>query len=136
MNEQERQAFLKETRLGILSTLSRDDLPISVPVWFEWDGHVVRMFSFADSPKVRRLTADSRASLLVVNHVGEPEAWVAFDGVIAISDEGGFALGERLAPSYWDMNDPARARELEGWRKNSAAFCLLTLTPSRVRTGS
>lgn len=136
MNEQERQAFLKETRLGILTTLSGGDLPISVPVWFEWDGDVVRMLSFTDSPKVRRLMADPRASLLVVNHVGEKEAWVAFDGEIVIGDEGGFALGERLAPKYWDLNDPARARELEAWRKNSAAFCLLTLTPSRVRTGS
>ncbi len=136
MNEQEREAFLKETRLGILSTLDEGRLPVSVPVWFEWDGQVVRMFSGNDTPKVRRLQADPRGSLLVVNHLREQEAWLAFDGEIAISDEGGLALAERIAPKYWDLSDPARANMLEEWRKGPEAFCLLTLTPSRVRTGS
>ena len=136
MNEQEREAFLKEPRLGILSTLDEGHLPISVPVWFEFDGQVVRMFSANDTPKVRRLQADPRGSLLVVNHLGEQEAWLAFDGEIAISDEGGLALAERIAPKYWDLSDPARANMLEEWRKSPEAFCLLTLTPSRVRTGS
>ncbi len=134
MTEEERERFLSEPRYGVLSTLSEDGLPVSVPVWFEWDGNVVRMLSFKKTPKVRRLKADPRASLLVVNRLDELEAWVAFDGEIAISDEGGFALAERLAHRYWNLNDPARAKELEAWRENADGFCLLTLTPSRIRT--
>ena len=73
-----RSAFLNETRLGILSTLDAQGDPVSVPVWFEWDGAVVRFFSFANAPKVTRLRKRPRASLLVVNNVGEGEAWVSF----------------------------------------------------------
>ncbi len=134
MTEEERERFLSEPRYGVLCTLSEDGLPVSVPVWFEWDGNVVRMHSSKKTPKVRRLKADPRASLLVVNRLDELEAWVAFDGQIAISDEGGFALAERLAHRYWNLNDPARAKELEAWRENAAGICLLTLTPSRIRT--
>ena len=74
MTEQERDAFLAETRLGILSTVTQRGHPLSVPVWFEWDGSVVRMFSFEHAPKVKRLRANPRVSLLVVNHLKEREA--------------------------------------------------------------
>jgi hypothetical protein len=47
------------------------------------------MFTSVLSPKVRRLQADPRASLLVVNHLAEPESWVAFDGPVSIQEEGG-----------------------------------------------
>lgn len=134
MTEEEREAFLSETRLGILTMLNEQGAALAVPVWFEWDGSAVRMFSFKRAPKVRRLRATPRASLLVVNHVGEPEAWVAFDGDVAISDEGAMALAERLAPRYWDLEDAGQARELESWREHASRFCLLTLTPGRIRT--
>ena len=77
--------------------------PISVPVWFDWDGVTVQMFASADSPKMRRLQSDPRVSLLVSNDVDEPESWVAFDGSVTIDDSGGFELAESLAKRYWDL---------------------------------
>jgi PPOX class probable F420-dependent enzyme len=134
MTEDEREAFLSETRLGMLTMLNEQGEPLAVPVWFEWNGSAVRMFSFKRAPKVRRLRANPRASLLVVNHIGKPEAWTAFDGDVAISDEGAMALADRLAPKYWDMHDASHAKELADWRKHASRFCLLTLTPERIRT--
>ena len=134
MTEDEREQFLSETRLGMLSMLNEQSEPVAVPVWFEWDGVAVRMFSFKRAPKVRRLRAHSRASLLVVNHIGEPEAWVAFDGDVAISDEGAMALADRLAPKYWDLKVMDHGKALADWREQASRFCLLTLTPERIRT--
>ena len=135
-DEASRERFLSTPRLAILATNRREGTPIAVPVWFEWDGSVVRMFAASTSPKVRRLRNDPRASVLVTNHLDEGECWVAFDGEVSISDTGGIELAERLAPRYWDLEDPERRDMLELWRKAKDALCLLTLEPTRIRTGS
>ena len=109
---------------------------MAVPVWFEWDGSAVRMFAANTSPKVRRLRNDPRASVLVTNRLDEGECWVAFDGEVSISDTGGIDLAERLAPRYWDLEDPERRNMLELWRKAQDVLCLLTLEPTRIRTGN
>ena len=134
MTDQERDRFLAEPRYGILNTLRSDGSPVAVPVWFDWNGETLRMFTSVLSPKVRRLQADPRASLLVVNHLAEPESWVAFDGPVSIQEEGGFELAERLAPRYWDLSDPERRSTLELWRKAAGALRVLELKPARIRT--
>lgn len=134
MTVEERDRFLAEPRYAILSTLRSDGSPVSVPVWFDWSGGALRMFTSVLSPKIGRLQADPRASVLVVNHLAEPESWVAFDGPISIQEEGGFELAERLAPRYWDLSDPERRSTLELWRKAAGALRVLELKPTRIRT--
>ena len=134
MSDADREAFLAANRYGILSTLRRDGSPIAIPVWFDWNGSSVRMFTTAGSPKLRRLAIDARASVLVTNHVDEKEKWVAFDGTVAVSDQGGFDLAEKLARRYWDLNDPGRAAALETWRAMQSEWRLLEMVPDDVRT--
>ncbi len=134
MSDADREAFLAVNRYGILSTLRRDGSPIAIPVWFDWDGSSVRMFTNAGSPKLRRLANDARASVLVTNHIDENEKWVAFDGTVAVSDEGGFELAEKLAQRYWDLNDPGRASALQTWRAMESGWRLLEMVPDEVRT--
>ncbi len=134
MSSEAREAFLAQTRLGFLSTLDADGAPISIPIWFEWDGQCARMFTGASSPKIRRLQHDARASLVVASALGEKEEWVAIDGVITIHLTGGMELAERLARRYWDLSDPARAQTLESWRREASALRLLELIPSRIRS--
>ena len=73
--------------------------------------------------------------MLVTNDVGEPEAWVAFDGEFSIKEEGGMALAEKLAPLYWDMNEARNAEMLDSWRAYPEAFALLEMTPAKIRSG-
>ncbi len=134
MSDADREAFLAVTRYGILSTLRSDGSPIAIPVWFDWDGSSVKMFTTVASPKLRRLANDARASVLVTNHIDEKEKWVAFDGTVAVSDEGGFELAEKLAQRYWDLNDPARASALESWRAMESGWRVLEMVPDEVRT--
>ncbi len=134
MTDEERDLFLAEPRYGILTALRSDGSPISVPVWFDWTGEAIRMFTSVVAPKMKRLQADPRASLLVVNHIAEHEAWVAFDGLVSIQEDGGLELAEQLSSRYWDLSDPGRQRILEFWRNAPAALRVLELRPTQIRT--
>jgi len=134
-SEQSRDEFLAEPRLGILLSNRKEGTPMGVPVWYEWDSKVVLMFAGNYTTKVKRLRRDPKASVLVPNRIDEEERWVAFDGLISISDTGGFELAERLAPKYWDLDDPKRREMLEMWRAGRELMCLLTLEPAKIRTG-
>jgi PPOX class probable F420-dependent enzyme len=134
MTPAERDAFLAKPRLGILSTLRNDGSPVAVPVWFEWDGATIRAFSSVTSGKAKRIERDPRASLVAVNNLDEPEAWVAFDGRVSISSDGAFELAERLAHRYWDMTTDGHKASLESWRKSAEHLRVLELVPDRIRT--
>ena len=142
-NQQEINVFLEEPRLAILMYLSASGgagpTPVGVPVWFDWDGSTVRMFAGRTSPKVKRLLDNPHISVLVTNKVGEPEAWVAFDGEAVISDfepNDWTALLDRVAPRYWDLSDDAYAQEIEGWRAAPEAFVSIELQPAKIRSGA
>ena len=134
-SDKERDAFLATPRLGILISVRSDGRPIGRPVWFEWTGTAVNMFAAKDSMKVRLADRYPRVSLLVTNRVGEREAWIEFDGVVRIDPRAGIDLAVRLAHRYWDLDDPLRRAELDGWQQVPEAFCQLTLTPTEIRTG-
>ena len=134
-NEAHRDEFLAKPRLAILITNDAPGAPIGVPVWFEWTGTKVQMFAGKETPKIDRIKRDARASVLVTNAVGEPEAWVAFDGLIDLNDDGGIELATRLADQYWNMDDERLRRVLTSWQQAPDEFCLLTLRPEKIRTG-
>lgn len=130
------EAFLAKPRLGVLMTNRLEGTPMGVPVWFDWDGKVVRMFGANFTSKIGRLKRDPRASLLVCNDRDEQEFWVAFDGKVSITGSGGIELAEQLAPRYWDLEDPKRRETLDVWRSASEVLCVLTLEPTKIRSGS
>jgi nitroimidazol reductase NimA-like FMN-containing flavoprotein (pyridoxamine 5'-phosphate oxidase superfamily) len=134
LSEAERDAFLTETRVGILSYVTRSGDPFSVPIWFEWDGANALMFANENSMKVRRLERDPRARLLVARPAGEREEWVAIDGTISIKRERVFDLVERSASRYWDLTNDFHSSTLEDWRQIAESFVLLELRPSRIRS--
>ena len=133
MSVEQRDVFLAVPRLGMLSTLRGDGSPVTVPVWFEWDGAAVHVFAGADSGKVARLQRDPRASVLVANSMGERESWVAFDGEMTVASDGALALAERLAHRYWDMAREEYRAMVETWRAGEAELRTLTMVPTRIR---
>lgn len=131
--------FLATPRLAILMYQRSVTAPTGVPVWFDWDGATLRLFSGRSSPKVQRLQESPTASVLVTNHVGEPEGWVAFDGEIVVSEferSDWESLIDRVAPRYWDLSDEGYADEIAGWRSSPESFAALTMTPERIRSGA
>ena len=133
-SDEQRDAFLAEPRLAILMTNRAERAPMGVPVWFEWTGSEVLMFSGRGTRKLKRLKGDPRAMVLVTNHVGEEEAWVSFEGEVEIlEDEDPWPLIERVAPRYWDM--AVKQATLDEWRAAKDAFVLLRLKPTDIRGG-
>lgn len=133
MSDAQRDAFLHERRYGILTTLRANGAPVSLPVWYEWDGVTLRMFCHEASAKLKRLRHDARATVLVVNHPNEPENWVAFDGPITVREEGGQEFVERVFDLYYPPGDERRS-VLESWRAMKDAWRLLELMPDSIRT--
>jgi PPOX class probable F420-dependent enzyme len=132
MTDAERDEFLADRRYGILTTLRADGMPVSIPVWYEWDGATLRMFAHQASGKLKRINHDARATVLVVNHPDEPEHWVSFDGRITVHDEGGLEMAERVFDLYYPPGDERRS-ELESWRKMKDQWRLLQLKPDTMR---
>ena len=50
MSQSTRDAFLQEARIAKLAYLLESGAPTMIPLWFEWDGSVARMFTSRNSP--------------------------------------------------------------------------------------
>jgi PPOX class probable F420-dependent enzyme len=134
MSVVERDAFLKQARIGVLATLDARGAPLAIPIWYEWDGARARMFTAGTSPKVARLRRDGRVCLTVAEPVGVPEAWVAIEGVATVEEGTGFALAQRLAPLYYPPEQAAQV--LESWGRNAQDWVTIVLEPRRVRSSA
>ena len=134
MSVAERDAFLREARIGVLATLDAGGAPLAIPIWYEWDGARARMFSSGRSPKVARLRRDGRVCLTVAEPVGVPEAWVAIEGVATIEEGTGFALAQRLAPRYYPAEQAERT--LAAWGRVAQEWATIAIEPRRIRSSA
>ncbi|AQT82280.1 pyridoxamine 5'-phosphate oxidase [Mycolicibacterium litorale] len=123
--------LLRRPLYGFLTVAAGPVPPQPRPVWFEVTAAGdVQLFTAPDSVKIRRLSRDARASLVVAAPVGERERWVSVSGPTSIESGGAHELCERLAARYWDLDEPARAADLaallaEDWVR-------LVIHPARV----
>jgi PPOX class probable F420-dependent enzyme len=63
MEQDEISAFLDQTDpalVGVVGTTGADGSPHTVPVWYRWDGHHVRVWTHEDRLWVRNLRRDPR----------------------------------------------------------------------------
>lgn len=105
--------FLARPLHGFLSVTGGAQPPQPRPLWFEATAEgTVQFFTEPGSLKIRRLARDPRASLVVAAPVGERERWISVAGSTTVETEGAPDLASRLAARYWDLDDPARARNL------------------------
>ena len=105
--------FLRRPLHGFLSVAKGPVPPQPRPVWFEATAEgTVQLFTGPDTLKVRRVRDDARASIVVAAPVGERERWVSVAGRATVEPDGGRDLAARLAARYWDLDDPARAKDL------------------------
>jgi PPOX class probable F420-dependent enzyme len=131
MTVAQRDAFLAEPRIAVLTTLGADGAPTAVPVWFSWDGTLARVFTGRTSEKIGRLRADPRVCLTIAEPAGVTEAYVSIEGTAEVHD-GGWALAQRLAPRYYDAAQSARA--LADWGKDPSQWVEIVITPTRIRS--
>jgi len=66
MSKSEREAFLAETRVGVVSVAEGGRGPLAVPVWFHYEpGGVVRFVTGGTSRKAKAIAATGRVTLCV-----------------------------------------------------------------------
>lgn len=107
--------LLRRPLYGFLAVAAGPTPPQPRPVWFEvTDTRTVELFTGPDTPRIRHLRADPRASLVVAAPVGERERWVSVAGPTTVEPDGAHELAQRLAARYWDLDDPRRADDLAG----------------------
>lgn len=94
MDQQERDAFLSEPRTAVLATTGRDGRVHAVPVWFSYDGGVVRIITERGSVKYRNVIRTRRASLCVDKRDGAFR-YVTVEGPVTVQDS--VSYEERLA---------------------------------------
>src|SRR5688572_16774558 len=118
MFRDEDRTLLARPLYAFLTVAPREDRwPAPRPVWFELTGDGdLQMFSVPDAPKLDRLRARPRASVVVAAPPGEPEHWVAVEGTVTLHDDGGADLAARLADRYWDKTDATRRQVVDDWR--------------------
>ena len=133
MTDAEIEKFLQKPRLAFLTSLRKNGAPLTIPLWFEWDGSVVRMFADAKSPKLQRLGRDPRICVSVGNNLDEYESWVTFEGTVKIIESGGKDLALRLAKVYWDLSDPPRKQAYQWWEEQKDShFRQMELRPDKI----
>ena len=135
LNEQERNDFLASRRLAVLSTNSVSGYPVSVPLWYSWDGKTMRMFSMGNAAKIARLRRDPRVNVLVGNVFGESVRWVALEGKVTIDEERGFRTAIALLARYVDdLGSPAGREARNLFQSAKPHLVELRLVPDRIRT--
>lgn len=134
MSAAELDAFLRETRIAKLASLHADGRPTTIPVWFEWDGRIARVFTGKDAAKVRRIQGDPRVALTVDTGVGEPEAWVTIEADARIVEGDVMPLVRRLAERYYPPEKAAAM--LREWEAGAANMVTIELEPVRIRSMS
>ncbi len=65
LTETEVEQLLASSTPAYLATIDADGYPHVTPLWFDWDGELIRMTSLTAKPHVRRLQANPHACVLV-----------------------------------------------------------------------
>jgi nitroimidazol reductase NimA-like FMN-containing flavoprotein (pyridoxamine 5'-phosphate oxidase superfamily) len=129
MTKEEREAFLAETHVGVISVSEAGRGPLSVPVWYSYQpGTVVRFVTGRSSHKAGLIAAARRLSLCAQTEVA-PYKYVSVEGPATLG-EANFErdiramahryLGEQLGEAYLQMNAAENANTV-----------LITLSPQR-----
>jgi nitroimidazol reductase NimA-like FMN-containing flavoprotein (pyridoxamine 5'-phosphate oxidase superfamily) len=118
MTKGEREQFLADVHVGVLSIAAAGRAPLSVPVWYAYEpGGELRFHTGGSSRKLALLEETGRASLCAQTEAA-PYQYVSVEGPVTI--EGGFApderravahryLGQELGDAYYDATEAEAA---------------------------
>ncbi len=65
MTDEEREAFLREANVAVLSTVDAKGRPHAAPVWYLYDDGVFRISTGEGSQKHRNVTGNPNVSLVI-----------------------------------------------------------------------
>ena len=138
MTEQERQEFLAEPHIGVLSVASNDDRPpLTVPVWYDYrPGGNISFFTGTQGRKARKTRLIQIAGVLSLSVQREefPYQYVTVEGTVVGTDrppsvEQMLAVVRRYLPE-----EAARGFVASELEHPSSELVLFTIRPDRWLT--
>ena len=92
--------LLESTAVAFVSTIGPRGEPQTTPLWYLWDGDVVRFSLVEGRQKLRNLRRDPRISVVVVDPA-EPTWYVELRGLVgALTLDGELDLERKVAEKY------------------------------------
>jgi PPOX class probable F420-dependent enzyme len=105
--------MLDAKAFAVLSTVNADGSPQSSVIWATYEGDEVIFSTILGRRKTRNMSRDPRVSLCVYD-LANPYSYVEVRGTVAMTQEGGPELIERLSQAYdgrtFTESNPANVR--------------------------
>ena len=112
MTTDERETFLADLHVGILSIARDGKGPLSLPIWYQFTDGEVTIGISDSSVKAKLLKRHGRATLTVQNET-PPYQYVMVEGPVTVTHEGRSILsmavrylGDEMGQQYADTNPP------------------------------
>ena len=123
------EEFLRQTLVGVISTIDKNGRPRTAPIWFHWENGSAYMFTDRGSLKWRNIQRNPYASLCV-DWREPPYRSVILDGLVEEVDRPLHELVLMMALRYYgDKVGVEFAQEYKDQSANVAAF---RLVPERI----
>lgn len=84
MTTAEREAFLADLHVGILSIQREGKGPLAVPIWYQYEDGVVMIWMSGDSVKAKLLRRHGRATMTVQNET-PPYQYAMVEGPVTVT---------------------------------------------------
>jgi PPOX class probable F420-dependent enzyme len=136
LTPQERNAFLSRPIIARIATVSPDQHPHVVPVWYLWDGTSLWISSYRSSRKMRDLQANPACSVVIDEaESGVDYQAVLMEGQVEVIDQPADAVKEKFTEIYSHYLGPAGvlAPDPQEWI-NDPDNALIKLTPEKIKT--
>ena len=132
MSKSEREAFLAQTRVAIVSVAEDGRGPLTIPVWYHYEpGGVVRFVTGADSKKAGLMRKAGRIGLCVQSET-PPYQYVSIEGPISISTEVDYERDVRsMALRYLGNEMGEMYLAVTASERETMSTVLVTLRPGR-----
>ena len=129
MTIDEREAFLADLHVGVLSIARENKGPLSLPIWYQYTNGEVTIGISDSSVKAKLLKRHGRATLTVQNETA-PYQYVMVEGPVTVDENDTSVLematrylGPELGAWYAEQNPPGDDSALVRLRPESWLTC-------------
>ena len=123
------EEFLRQTLVGVISTIVKKGRPRTAHIWFHWEKGSAYMFTDRNSMKWRNIQRNPYASLCV-DWREPPYKSVILDGLIEEVDRSLYALV--LLMALRSYGDEVGSEFAEGYLNKEADVAVFRLVPHRI----
>jgi PPOX class probable F420-dependent enzyme len=114
------EEFMRQPHVGVISTLRRDGMPYTVPVWWLWKDGAIWLTGTYSRVWCKQLMHDPRASLCI-EALAPVSGHVGVDGIATAFQRPTFdiwPISRELAEKYVGRGDPAKAAAVDAFFAN------------------